>query len=775
MLKEIKNCISEAKKTRERRLIVLAGKERKLRYMLDLSLKILDRAFKNKTLCFLGFNIAENDIAAYLEEFKKNLSLKLEFFGYESSEDLLGTSYDILVMDMRRGIMPNDMGRVMSIVRGPGIIIMILPEIEKFKNISTLLHERFIAPPYSLADARRNFNRWLIEKLFENDGVAVIENGKVLKSIKIKNVKVGRKKLKLPEKSLFPRKIYEMCLTQNQITFLSLSEKLIEAKKGVFVLTSHRGRGKSSVLGLMLSALSKISLDRKEKITALITSPKFRNIAEVFRFFKKGCKVFGMNVKEGKEEICCESLTLKYVAPYQLKSKNSDILIVDEAAAIPINLLVRSLKVSPLVFYSTTIHGYEGCGRVFQIRFLEKLREKVSNLIEYEMITPVRYSEDDEIEKFLFRALLLDAEPPKIENDFSLEDLSYKEPKIENLLFKNEKLLREIYGIFINAHYRNNPNDFGVICDAPHHSLRTLFLKDLPIASIQLAEEGSLGDVAYEMYFGKIYSGNLIPDRVIKHYRIAEFGKLKGMRIVRIAVHHDFFDRGIGSKALACLEKELREKGYDWIGSSFGATPKLLNFWLKNGYKIVHISPMENPVTGEFSMIVIKPLSKKCEKYVSIMEREFKLKFIDSLVDPFYKLDTRLALKILKSFKPEPTKLEMTEFQWKRFFAYAFSSLTLETCRDLAYKVAKHYFLADKKPELTSLQERILIGRVLQAKDWSFLRKELKKGSVFLMIELRDIVRKLAEFYGKDKLDETEKKKMLEYREAIREMKRNSN
>ena len=69
------------------------------------------------------------------------------------------------------------------------------------------------------------------------------------------------------------------------------------------------------------------------------------------------------------------------------------------------------------------------------------------------------------------------------------------------------------------------------------------------------------------------------------------------------------------------------------------------------------------------------------------------------------------------------------------------------------------------------MQEEILIAKVLQAKPWSYLRKEFKKKSTFLMVELRETIRKLAEYYGNGIYDKEERKKMLQYRRLIRDRK----
>ena len=92
--------------------------------------------------------------------------------------------------------------------------------------------------------------------------------------------------------------------------------------------------------------------------------------------------------------------SIKYIKPGE-KINNCDLMVIDEAAAIPIHL-VRPMLSSKRVFISSTIHGYEGTGRSLSLKLIEKIRkEQKSSLWETTMEIPIRYSIEDPIEEWL--------------------------------------------------------------------------------------------------------------------------------------------------------------------------------------------------------------------------------------------------------------------------------------------------------------------------------------------------------------------------------------
>jgi len=90
-------------------------------------------------------------------------------------------------------------------------------------------------------------------------------------------------------------------------------------------------------------------------------------------------------------------------------------LFVDEAAGIGINILLEYTKKYDKIVFSSTIHGYEGAGRSFSVKFLKYLNFlKDFNIYKYNMVEPIRYNEQDPIEKWLYDTLLLDSESSEI-------------------------------------------------------------------------------------------------------------------------------------------------------------------------------------------------------------------------------------------------------------------------------------------------------------------------------------------------------------------------
>jgi len=411
------------------------------------------------------------------------------------------------------------------------------------------------------------------------------------------------------------------------------------------------------------------------------------------------------------------------------------------------------------VIFSSTIHGYEGAGRGFSVRFLTTIRKDPNvDLIEYEMIEPIRYALNDPVEKWLFDTFLLDAEPaPLNEEDLKNIDemnVKYYIPDLEEFFLKREEELREFVGIYVMAHYRNNPNDLGMMMDAPHHIIRMLKLPSNKIVNaVDMAEEGPIPvEIRRKLLSGLKLAGNIIPDRFIKHFKLLSFGDLKGIRIVRIATHPQVMNKGLGSYVLRKIEEEISGKGYDWIGAGFGASKELLNFWIKNNYIPIHISPDRNPISGEYTVIVIKPLSERAKKYILYAFNEFIIKLVNSLSSPYYDLEPTVAEMLLRKYfvkKNMVIKPNLTLVQKARLISYIMNEMTLETCMDAVKEVVSTYFydLSSNAPTLSLKDKLLLISKILQSKNWRTTCKELGLDPVFAMKKTREIIKILVKHY----------------------------
>ncbi|RLE77735.1 MAG: tRNA(Met) cytidine acetyltransferase [Thermoprotei archaeon] len=775
--KAIKHCLRsmrDAIRENHRRIVVLTGSDDD--ELAKCAAQLVEEYMKeygtsDKELAYVYHAFYEDGVKRK-EVFKKTLGkeFSVDYIPYHEIRKILGLTYDIAVLDLINNLEPNDIGRLSGIVRGGGFYIFIMARLSDYEKIITRFQRTLLTPQYKIEDIRHIFSRRFIRKLFEHDGIAIydIDEKKFLKRFKIKRkyrkVEYTGKPFEIPPKTRLPRKAYELALTADQVEVLRLLEELYEKpRKGegiAIVITADRGRGKSSVVGIGLAALAHKLRKAKGRTRIIVTAPNEYNVQPLFMLAKKTLEELkhSLTITEKDGVITAlksKGIEIEYYNPLEASRRKADIVAVDEAAGLQVPMLFNIMNRFDRVIFSSTIHGYEGAGRGFSVRFLGRLK-KMENIrvYEYEMEQPIRFSENDPIEKWAFDTLLLDAEPAVLtrEDDKYIERLnvSYYKPELEEFFLEKEEELRQFIGIYIMAHYRNNPNDLGMMMDAPHHTVRALKLPNGKIvASLEIAEEGPLLDeLAKESARGAWIAGNIIPDRVIKHYKLLDFGKFKGWRIVRIAVHPSAMGRGLGSKLLSELEKEAIDAGYDWVGAGFGVTEELLNFWIKNGYIPVHISPDRNPVSGEYTILVIKPLNDEAKKYISYIAREFKKKLLDCLYEPYHDLDPEVALMLLNSTPPiSDIEIGLSKPQLGRFMSYAWSDLTLESCMDCMVKIAKYYFASPNRPSLTRLQELLLVTRILQGKSWRMVCEELDLNPPDVMFEIKNIAKKLSEFY----------------------------
>ena len=156
--------------------------------------------------------------------------------------------------------------------------------------------------------------------------------------------------LVFPEKSRIPFRIFKLALTQDQVEVLRILESFyskVEKEKIVFVLTANRGRGKSSVIGIGVGWLAHRLRRAKGKCNIVVTSPSPANVQEIFRFSRKVLEIFNHKVEVLEDEegfihkLTAKGIDIEYVAPFEALRTRGDLLVVDEAASIPVPLLFK--------------------------------------------------------------------------------------------------------------------------------------------------------------------------------------------------------------------------------------------------------------------------------------------------------------------------------------------------------------------------------------------------------------------------------------------------
>ncbi|MGC8633004.1 MAG: GNAT family N-acetyltransferase [Thermoprotei archaeon] len=402
--------------------------------------------------------------------------------------------------------------------------------------------------------------------------------------------------------------------TEEQRAVISHFEEMAISKgKFALVITGGRGTGKSSVLGMGAArflashgCLSKIYL----------VSRDFGSVRSGFEFF---CEASGASWTD-RMAIACdrnggpigELRWLPMEAVLRIPAELPDLVMVDEAAEFPVEQLLALTRRFKKVVFSTTVHGYEGSGKGFQKRFFSTLsREGRHEVHHLSLETPIRYIAGDPLERWASETLLMDAKLSSL----SAFATSSGEP-CQGCSFEQIShdmvAISEFYPLLAEAHYRNEPNDLAALVDLLDHRLYGLKLSGQPAGFVQLSPEGPLSkaEVAIVLAGGEL-SGNMVPDKLVSRAGMARLADLRGIRVVRIAVHPDLQGRGLGSRMLADVETMAAREGYGWVGASFSLDRPTLSFWLKNDYVPLYISWKRVSSGGSQSVIVLKPLSRE--------------------------------------------------------------------------------------------------------------------------------------------------------------------
>jgi len=687
---------------------------------------LLEKFCSQMCIAVVYRDVTDESTSLLLDEVKKS-KVNFRELQFKDVNTLLGTTWDSLIADLTNHMSPNDIGVVVELVKGGGLVLLVGPSPEELESWKSLYHSFFVAPPFDIGQVSKRFEKRLLKKTIGRTGVVYVDANL--------NMAIGpawpepqKLEQQKVEGKIFPREIYEMCKTNDQRKTLFALENLLN-KNVSMVIKADRGRGKSAVLGLALAALLKSAPWQKY----LVTAPERSSVQTLFEFLQKALEALGVNFRVTKSEDSVVSLELEnsvvyYRSPFVALRERADLIVVDEAAGVSLPILIGIMKRFERAVYSTTMHGYEGAGRGFSVLFLNRLKKQRTNVLEIEMKEPVRYASNDPVESWLYDVLVLDAEQP------SLTRLEIK--PIETLysalnrdeLFEKDELLRDLIGLYITTHYRNKPDDLAILGNSPNHEVRTLFSQEgKVIAAAHVCTEGDLSDSQLKLLEKKDLKGQLIPSMILRYYpHLKALGKLKGLRIVRIAVHAQLHNRGFGSHLLSKIEEEF--KRFDWLGSSFGANHRLLSFWFKNGYYPILIGARRNPVSGEFSTVVLKPISIASQKLCVELSKEFRLRFLESLYDSYFDMDSELAWMLLsKTYGEVDVKPEFKGSQRLRLESFLKDLVIYEGASDAIRALVKAHFIASeqKRVKIEKDYERLLILKSLQGRSWEAVHRIL--------------------------------------------------
>ncbi|MGD8525167.1 MAG: GNAT family N-acetyltransferase [Thioalkalispiraceae bacterium] len=596
----------------------------------------------------------------------------------------LGNEYDVILFDAHPGFDPEAFGAISGTLCAGGLFILLLPELPSW---SEYRYNRFLQRAIRLSK--------------KHQAVFFIEQDQPLPAI-VNIESIGSVKQACPA----PFRTAE----QQQVV-LAIEENANQQQPAPLVITSDRGRGKSSALGLAAGGLLGKGFPR-----IIVTAPRLATTEPVFRHAQQVLP----DAESARSRLTYRHSQLEFFAPDNLleQQPQADLLMVDEAAAIPLPMLEQLLHCYPHIVLATTTHGYEGTGRGFALKFNKILDAFNANWQSLKMRTPIRWKENDPVEHWVDRLLCLDAELDEVDATSVAQPGACQVYKIDReQLASDESMLSSLFALLVYAHYRTQPSDLLHLLDDPGVRIYTLQQGDKMIAALLVNQEGGFDEkLASEIYRGERRpSGHLLAQTLTFHAGCQPAATLNYARIMRIAVHPQLQGSGYGSCLLNQVVQREQQQGVDAIGTSFGATPELLRFWQHAGFALVRMGFTRDHASGTHSAVMLKPFSPAGQRVFEESRQRFLRSLPDWLVEPLHDLpeEMRNALKNLQ----QPVSRELSKADWQDIESFIETHRGYETCMG-----ALRRLLEPNQGELGILTEperSVVEARILQRQGWA--------------------------------------------------------
>ncbi|MEZ9743543.1 GNAT family N-acetyltransferase [Vibrio splendidus] len=498
---------------------------------------------------------------------------------------------------------------------------------------------------------------------------------------------------------------------EQQNMAVELVKKVLSGhRKRPLILTADRGRGKSSTLGIAAAQL----LVERHGLDIIVTAPSVKAIEPVFSHAIQRLEVIEV---VSATHIRHQGGSLRFVAPDDLlKSKpDCDLLLVDEAAAIPIPMLKSMVGIYHRMVFSTTVHGYEGSGRGFGIKFESWLSVHRPGWKGFKLEQPIRWNNNDPLEAWLFDCFLLgndaslsDSAIHELDNfsDQTINQLNLVELSKAGCLANPHKLQR-CFSLLVDAHYQTSPNDLMQFLNNSAIRLYAAWQQDECLGCMLVTEEGGLdSELIAQVQLGKRRpQGHLAPVLLANQFGCIQAATSRCLRVMRIAVSARHQGLGIGRWMLAQLSQQTSQA--DYLATSFGATSELISFWRGSEFEAVHIGHQRDQASGCHSVLMVKALNLNSQGWTNQVQNHFERSYCFLVSGSLVSLETDMVRVLL------PKSVDtVSEFETQLVRNYVNGGNSYDA---ISFSVLNLILLGnDRNIGISDL----LIAKVVQQKEW---------------------------------------------------------
>ncbi len=553
---------------------------------------------------------------------------------------VLGCEFDLVIYDARKGLNANWLAAVSGTVKAGGVFVLIVPEANSWLALpckeqvrlygSELKHTSFF---YQRCLTHINLSTQVLKFHFRGKGEAWAFNAE------IDDTEVDEKE---------SSSVNDWLDFEQQQNAISAVKKVISGHpKRPLVLTADRGRGKSSALGKALAELV-----NESEGSFVITSYNQQAIHSVLQWFHQFVKPELKNkLQFFSPDQCVHKLK-------QNQLSNIQGIFVDEAAAIPAPMLKHILLGHSRVVFATTIGGYEGTGRGFEIRFmsqLEKLRPQYQRL---QLTQPIRFNPNDPLEQWVADTLLLN-------ENLSQSKSTAKPEKNDVFVLNNEVLfikpgqqvpedyLNQSFHLLVNAHYQTSPDDLRQLMEHPDRFLLLLLNQSQVIGvALVLQETGLSEDWVHPVMAGKRrLRGKLTLQTLAYNLQQQELAQRNCWRIQRIAVLPEYRRHKLGSYLISAVKQQALSHSIAFLSTSFAASEDVLSFWLAAQFKPIRMGITRDKVSGCHSVLMVYNLMESDRFLWSRLQQYVSEQTIKLLSSSLQDLEPELLLILLNAIK----------------------------------------------------------------------------------------------------------------------------
>lgn len=621
---------------------------------------------------------------------------RLEQLAPTRARSWLGRELPVVVWDGWQGNPPDDFAALTGALTAGGLLFWLMPPLADWP--------RFADPDY----ARTGLNHGSDHPFAARMAAIVADHEAV--------IRVSPDKAFLPSIPPLPKDRFAVGTTRDQ---QRLIERLVRfglgRRRRPLVITADRGRGKSAALGMAAAELL-----QQGRQNIIVTAPSAESTDTLFRHVRESlAEVLTESREDGLATRSGARLRFMPIRTLLASRPEAEVILVDEAAALPAPLLKSVLLGWPRVAFATTVHGYEGAGRGFAIRFRQVLEEFTPQWQAVTLTAPVRWAPNDPLETLVSQLFLLaadgdlgrpqpgDGEAPVIE---PFQPARASDPE-----------LAEAFGLLVDAHYRTSPADLRQWLDDPGARSWRATLNGRTVGVLWSAGEGGLTpELAAQVSLGaRRVRGHLLAQSLASHSGYPEAASLKGLRVVRVAVADECRRMGIGRRLVDAARASAGQSGIDYLGTSFGGSVDLVAFWQACGLGVARLGLQQEASSGEYPIQMIHGLSSAGVDLAQRIRRRLAAHWPTLLPDNWPGLEPGLLAQVTADLPegPEPDAEDLRDLHQ---FAHGHRgfAVTVPVLRKLAQAPGVMAWLMHH-PSLG-----LWCRRVMQGRPWSTLQAD---------------------------------------------------